>query len=276
MDLHVHTTASDGTLSPSAAVAEAVRQGVSLLAISDHDTTAGIREAEEAAGERGITLVPGVELSVGSGEREIHVLGYFVDPEHEELGAALSRVRDARNTRNERILARLAELGAAVDPERVREIAGGESVGRPHIARALVEAGHVSSQGEAFGRYLARGKPGYVGRDRLSPEEAVEVIRAAGGIPVLAHPAKIGPRQVIEPILDAGMEGVEAYHSDHAPKDVEMLLAIAEERGLLVTGGTDSHGPHSEKPVAIGSVEIPDWVGEQVLERAPQHWRQGR
>ncbi|MCJ7752110.1 MAG: hypothetical protein MUQ65_13610 [Armatimonadetes bacterium] len=130
--------------------------------------------------------------------------------------------------------------------------------------------------GEAFGRYLARGKPGYVGRERLGPAEAAQAIRQAGGIPVLAHPGKLGARRRIEEIVDMGMEGVEAFHSDHVEKDVELLLDIAKARNLLVTGGTDSHGPHPERTIEIGSLDIPDWVGEQFLSRAPLGWADSR
>lgn len=276
IDLHVHTTASDGLLSPSQTVDAALRKGVWLLGIADHDTTEGVPEAAAAARAAGVTLVPGVELSVGSGPREIHVLGYFVETEHEALQTVLARLRGARDTRNERILARLREMGMPLDSGRLKEIAGNGSVGRPHIATALLEAGHVGSLGEAFGRYLARGKQAYVGRERLEAAEAGVVIKQAGGIPVLAHPAKLGGPQAIEQILDDGMEGVEVYHTDHTAMDVEMLLGIAKRRDLLVTGGSDSHGPYSEKPVAVGSLDIPEWVGEQVLARAPSRWTAAR
>jgi len=272
IDLHVHTTASDGSLSPAECVREALARDVTLLGISDHDTLEGIPAAQDAARELGLVLVPGVELSVGSGEHEIHVLGYFVDVGDAALGHVLATLRGARDRRNEGILLRLSQLGAPVDPARLQQIAGTGSVGRPHIAKALVEAGHVSSEGEAFGRYLARGKPGYVGRERLSPSEAAQAIRRAGGIPVLAHPAKIGPRQTIEEIVDQGMDGLEVFHSDHNERKVALLMDIAQDRHLLITGGTDSHGPHSDRPISIGSVDIPPWVGEQVLARAPGWW----
>ncbi|HUU54208.1 MAG TPA: PHP domain-containing protein [Armatimonadota bacterium] len=272
IDLHVHTSASDGTLSPAEVVAEAAARGVWLLGIADHDTTEGIPPAQEAAAEAGLTLIPSVELSVGAEEHEIHVLGYFVGLADEPLQAVLRTLRGARDGRNERIVARLRELGAPIDLGRVKQIAGDGSVGRPHIAKALLEAGHVASESEAFGRYLARGKPGYVGRERLSPAEAAEAIRRAGGIPVLAHPGKLGSRRRIEEIIDMGMAGVEAFHSDHDEKRVALILEIAKARDLLVTGGSDSHGPHSDRPIAIGSVGIPEWVGERFLASAPDGW----
>ncbi len=274
IDLHVHTTASDGTLSPAGVVREALSRGVTILAIADHDITDGVRPAEEAARSTDITVIPAVELSVGSGEREIHVLGYFLDVTTPALADALADLRDARDERNERILLRLKELGAPLDPARVQEIAGSGSVGRPHIAKALVAAAHVSSEGEAFGRYLARGKPAYVGRQRLGLSQAAGLIREARGIPVLAHPAKIGSRTAIESTLAQGMHGLEVFHSDHGQADVDLLLAIARQKNLMVTGGTDSHGPHSDRALAVGAVDIPQWVGEHVLQHAPPWWRE--
>ena len=276
IDLHVHSTASDGVISPAGVVAEAAARDVWLLSIADHDTTDGIREARTAAAQAGLTLVPAVELSVGAEAHEIHVLGYFIDPDDQPLQDILRTLRGARDLRNERIVARLRELGAPIDLARVKEIAGEGSVGRPHIAKALVEAGRCASMGEAFGRYLARGKPGYVGRERLGAAEAAQAIRQAGGIPVLAHPGKLGQRRRIEEIVDMGMEGVEAFHSDHDEKDVELILDIAKSRNLLVTGGSDSHGPQSERPIEIGSLDIPEWVGEKFLAGAPDGWMDAR
>lgn len=281
IDLHVHTTASDGTLSPAAAVRSAMSLGVSLLGIADHDTTGGVIEAQEAAwhapknsapGAPKSLVIPGVELSVGQDAKEIHVLGYFIRPCDPGLEAVLDKLRNARTQRNDRIIERLRQIGAPISKERVLEISGGGSVGRPHIAKALVEAGHVSSEGEAFGRYLARGKPGYVGRERLSPAEAAEAIKRSGGIPVLAHPGKLGAKRMVEELLDSGMEGIEVFHSDHTEVESEMLLEIARRRDLLITGGSDSHGPHSDRPLGIGSTDIPDWVGEEFIARAPRHW----
>lgn len=276
IDLHVHTTASDGTLSPAEVVREAAAQRVSLLGIADHDTTEGVPAAQEEARRIGLLLVPGVELSVGAHQREIHVLGYFLDLNNEKLRETLSTLRGARDARNQRIISRLNELGAPVNEQRIHEIAGGGSIGRPHIAKALVEAGHVASQGEAFGRYLARGKPAYVHRERLSAAEAARLIRQADGIPVLAHPAKIGSRQEIEAILDQGMDGIEVFHSDHDQRHVDLLMDLARSRNLLITGGTDSHGPHSDRPITIGALEIPQWVGEQIIQRAPYRWAEQR
>lgn len=273
IDLHVHTTASDGTLSARDTVAAALARGLRLLAITDHDTTEGVSEAVEAAQGTELTLVPGVELSADTETEDIHVLGYFVNPLAPEIQQALAGLRETRQARNERILARLRALGAPVAPARVQEIARRGSVGRPHIAAALVEAGHARSQGEAFGRYLARGRPAYVPRAQLTVAQACDIIRRAGGLAVLAHPAKIGSRAAREQALAGGVDGIEVYHCDHSAQHVQDLLDLARARGLLVTGGSDSHGPYSDRPLALGEGAVPQWVGEALLARAPAWWR---
>ncbi len=276
IDLHIHSTVSDGTLTPREVVETAAAEGVRLLAIADHDTTDGLPEAAEAARAAGLDFVPAVELSVGTYSYEVHMLGYFIRYDHPEAQATLSWLRRARDERNEGIVRRLQELGAGIDMARVQEIAGGGSVGRPHIAAALVEAGRVKSVKEAFQRYLGRGKAAYVPRERLSPEKACEMIRAAGGLPVLAHPAKLPHNGALEALLAFDIAGLEAYHCDHSARDSAELVALARERGLLVTGGSDSHGPRSDRPIPIGGVHVPDWVGEELLARAPDWWAKSR
>jgi hypothetical protein len=279
---------------------EAAARGVGLLAITDHDTTEGIGEvlrlarlrrgrgnggvpfdsaqgevrfAQDDSGEAGVVLVPGVELSADTEEEDIHILGYFVDPESDALQAGLAKLRELRNRRNAVILERLSALGVGVDPKRVAEVAGPGSVGRPHIAVTMAEAGHVSGPQEAFRRYLARGRPAFVPRARLEPKDACALVREGGGIPVLAHPAKIVSRATLEEVLASGVEGLEVFHCDQTAQDVQTLLGLARQRSLLVTGGTDSHGPRWPRPVAIGSVTIPEWVADQVLARAPAWWK---
>jgi len=272
IDLHVHSSASDGSLSPAELVSAAAERGVTLLALTDHDITDGLPEAEAAAAEAGVTFVPGVELSAECEGREVHILGYFIRCGDPGLEAVLSELRARRRRRNAGILERLRSLGAPVDPSRLEAIAEGGSVGRPHIACALVEAGHVSSQQEAFSRYLAAGRPAFVPRALLDLREACEVVRQAGGLSVLAHAAKLGSLATIEHMVAAGCAGVEAYHSDHSLAECARLVAFARERSLLVTGGSDSHGPRSPRPIPIGGLAIPEWVGEELLARAPGWW----
>jgi hypothetical protein len=264
-DLHVHTTASDGTLVPTEVVKEAAAEGVTLLGITDHDTIEGVAEALRGAPEAGLQIVPGVELSVGQEQQEIHILGYCFDQANALLTDTLARMRQARDNRNATIVEKLHHLGKPICLERVQKLAQGGSVGRPHIAKALVEAGHVTSEGEAFGRFLARGKPAYFGRERLSPAEAARLIQQAGGYAVLAHPGKLGSRKLVEQLLEDGLDGLEVYHTDHTQSNIQLLLEIARARKLLITGGSDSHGPHSERPLRIGSVTMPAWVQEQFI-----------
>jgi len=266
IDLHLHTTASDGTLSPEEMVAEALRLGMQVIAPADHDTVLGVEPALQAAQGRGLVVVPAVEINTDYRGREVHLLGYFVDHSSDDLAGALQALREGRRTRNRAILERLAQLGHPVEEARVEQIAGGESVGRPHIAAALVEAGHAASGQQAFERWLGRGKPAFVPRPRFTPRQAVALIRSAGGIAVLAHPAKGGAEDLIPRLVDAGLQGLEAFHTDHTPGATERYLRLARERGLLVTGGTDSHGPSADRPVAMGSVTVPLWVWDQLLQ----------
>ncbi|MER3460489.1 MAG: hypothetical protein C4303_04910, partial [candidate division GAL15 bacterium] len=193
-DLHTHTTASDGTLSPRELVREACAAGLKVLALTDHDTTEGIREAQGEAARLGIELIPGVELSTHVPGSEVHILGYFVDWHEQQLAGLLRRLRKGRVNRAREMVRRLNQLGVPLTFEDVARHADG-AVGRPHVARALVAGGYVASFEEAFTRYLARGRPAYVERERFTPEEAVQVILQAGGVPVFAHPLWGGDRE---------------------------------------------------------------------------------
>jgi 3',5'-nucleoside bisphosphate phosphatase len=271
-DLHLHTTASDGSLSPAELVRAAVGAGVTLLAVTDHDTTEGVAEAVAAGREVGARVVPGVELSVDTDEHDIHLLGFYLQWEDDSLQESLRQLRQRRVLRNARILDKLHALGLPLDPARVKALGGPGSVGRPHIARAMIERGYVSTQGEAFYRYLARGKPAFAPRVRFSCAEACAMITRARGVSVLAHPAKIGSWPLVEELLASGVEGLEVYHTDHDQAVVQRLLSLARAKGLLVTGGTDSHGPRSDRASEIGSVAMPAWVRERFLARAPGWW----
>ncbi len=254
-DLHIHSTASDGSLTPSELVELARSRGISCMAITDHDTLDGLPEGMEAAEEHGMTLVPGVELSTDLPEGgSAHLLGYFPGVPLErlmstgtELGRALERVQKGRERRNPEILARLSAVGVEISLDRVREIAGGELVGRPHIAAALVESGYVSGSQEAFDRYLARGKPAYVERDRLDIADAVKMLRSAGGLPVMAHPAYIPMERdrlfvFLSSMTGMGLAGIEAFYPKHGEELTAWLLGAARRMGIFVTGGTDFHG----------------------------------
>ncbi|HEY3415333.1 MAG TPA: PHP domain-containing protein [Armatimonadota bacterium] len=263
IDLHLHTTYSDGTLSPEDLVADAAERGVTLIAVTDHDEVGGVAPAQRAGEALGVEVWSGVEINTRLGQNEVHILGYGFPIDSALLQDGLAHLRHGRIERMERILQRLTVLGYPLDIERVLQLAGQGSVGRPHIARALVEAGYVRSMSEAFERFIGDRGPAYVPRMRFLPEEAIALIHQAGGIASLAHPGKLGdPPTMIRRLQTSGLDAVEAYHSDHLPSAVERMLRYARNFGLAVTGGTDSHGPGGAHEVPVGSVPVPETVIE--------------
>ena len=253
-DLHLHSTASDGTCAPDELVRRAHAQGLTCVALTDHDSVAGIAQAREAARALGVRLIAGVELSCGA-QKEIHVLGYGVDPENAALLAFCERRRAQREERAERIVAKLVELGRPVPMERVRELARGV-VARPHIARAMVEAGHVATVAEAFDRYIGDHCKCYVGRLKVASTDAVRLIKEAGGTAILAHPLLYGLsntnlQKMIDELKPAGLDGLEAIYSNYTTGEEQQMKRLARENGLLISGGSDFHG--SNKPdIALG------------------------
>jgi predicted metal-dependent phosphoesterase TrpH len=247
IDLHCHSDASDGTRRPAEVVRRARGNGVDVLALTDHDTVAGWDEAAASLPD-GLALVPGIELSCKEGGRSLHMLGYLFDPGEPELAAELARIRGDRVVRARGMVERLRELGAGVTWDMVSALASGEAVGRPHIARAMVEAGVIGTADEAFtSRWIAQGGRAYVDRYALDPERAIGLVRAAGGVCVLAHPRArrrgyVFGDEVIERLAAAGLAGVEADHPDHAPEDRARLRGLAAALGLAVTGSSDDHG----------------------------------
>jgi predicted metal-dependent phosphoesterase TrpH len=268
IDLHTHTVASDGLLTATELVRLARQSGVGILAVADHDSTEGVEEALRAGRDAGVEVIPAVELNTDVPGTEVHILGYFIDYRLEWLQALLRRLREGRLHRARRMVEKLAALGAPIRLERVLALAGGGAVGRPHVARALVEAGHVGETAEAFARYIGRNGPAYVERLKVAPAQAVEIIRHAGGVPVLAHPGWLGDEAMVEELLAAGLEGIEAYYPDHTPAMVERYLKIARSRGLLVTGGTDFHGGDLATRVPPGSQYVPPEAVDRLRERA--------
>lgn len=255
-DLHVHTSASDGTLTPEETVREAARVGLEAVGITDHDTIAGVEPALDEGCRIGVEVVPGVEINTDYGDKEVHILGYYIDYHSVVLMDYLTRLRQGRYERGKRIVDLLNTLGVKINYQRVLEIADGASVGRPHVARAIVEAGYADSLNTAFAKYLVRGAPAYVPRYRLTPPEAVEIVCKSRGVAVLAHPGKSKHDEIIPTLMKAGLKGLEAYHPDHTPEQSAYYVRLAQKYGLLVTGGSDSHGPSMIKPVPIGSVTV--------------------
>lgn len=269
IDLHTHTTASDGLLAPEALVALARDAGVGVLAVADHDSTDGIEPGLAAATRAGMELIPAVEINTDVDESEIHVLGYYIDHHQPWFQEFLGRLRDGRVNRAAKMVEKLNALGIRLDFARVRALASG-AVGRPHVARALVGAGVVGSTEEAFEKYLGRNGPAYVERLKVSPPEAVQVILRAGGVPVLAHPGWGVKDEMIPGLVDAGLEGLEVYYPDHTPAMVTRYLEIAQKLRLLVTGGTDFHGGDLATKVPPGSQYVPAECVERLRERVRQ------
>jgi hypothetical protein len=268
IDLHAHTTASDGLLDAVHLVALARQLGVGILAVADHDSTESVATAIAAGREAGVEVIPAVELNTDVPGTEVHILGYFIDHTVRWLQDLLRRLRDGRLHRAERMVQKLTALGVPIRMERVLAFAGGGAVGRPHVARALVEAGHVGETSEAFARYIGRNGPAYVERLKVTPAQAVEIMRRAGGIPVLAHPGWLGDDARVEDLLAAGLEGIEVYYPDHTPAMVTRYLELARQYDLLVTGGTDFHGGDLATRVPLGSQYVPPEAVERLRQRA--------
>lgn len=268
IDLHTHSTASDGMLAPARLVELAVERGLRVLALTDHDTVAGVAEASAAAEAASLRFIPGVELSTHVEAGEVHMLGYFIDPANPTLLDALARFREAREGRAEAMVARLSAAGAPIRLERVLELAAGGSIGRPHVARALVEAGHAASVGDAFDRWLVRGRPGYVERFKLTPVDAVRLIREVGGVPVLAHPHSADDLPGLLPeLLEAGLAGIECYYGDYDDYRREEYLRLARRHDLVPTGGTDFHGTGVAHRRPLGGVYVPPECVEALAAR---------
>lgn len=255
-DLHVHTTASDGTDSPSGVVSRSAELGLAALAIADHDTLEGVEEAVEAGHRYGVEILPAIELGTELGGREIHILGYLVDLHDRDFLAQLAFFRRARRDRAVKMVEKLRKLGFPVTYERVLEIAGGGSVGRPHVARALMEKGVVESREEAFNLYIGNGKPAYEPRSKLSPGEAVRLIRKAGGVAVFAHPGMAGCDAIIPSLVEKGLQGLEVYHPGHDALVSRHYLQICREHQLLATGGSDYHGIDHREHSLLGVVTV--------------------
>ncbi len=262
VDLHMHSTASDGALAPADVVVAANNAGLAAIALTDHDTLDGIPEATTAANAVGIRVVPGVELSAHDGAREIHILALHVSNPG-PLEIRLASFRRSRETRAKRIVDRLNEIGVALEIESVMAEAAGGAVGRPHVARALIKAGRVRDSREAFDRYLGAGKSAFVEKERLEIQEAIAITHDAGAIAVWAHPGPEGRRERLEPLVEMGLDGIEVRHPSHNTEDALRLAALADFFGILYSGGSDWHGaPNGMR--TIGGMHIPpSWLDRQ-------------
>jgi hypothetical protein len=269
VDLHSHTTASDGALEPRELVRLAVRHGVRVLAVTDHDSTEGLAEAmEEAAKHPPLTIVPGLEINCDVEGGEVHVLGYYPDWEAPWFQEFLREQRAERRARVFRIADRLAELGMPIDPEEVFALVKEGSAGRPHVAQVMVARGYVKSVREAFDRYLHSGGPATVPRRRLTPVEAIAVIRKARGVPVLAHPGVADLDGLIPSLIEAGLMGIEAHYNEHSSAQTAAYVEMCRAHGLIATGGSDYHGTHTGRTNPPGTPPVPMRVADDLRARA--------
>ncbi|MEO7000366.1 MAG: PHP domain-containing protein, partial [Ktedonobacterales bacterium] len=272
IDLHTHSTASDGLYPPTELVRLAHEAKLDLIALTDHDTTGGVEAAQAAGAALGVTVVPGVEINttIRDGLGEAHVLGYFVAPDDASLIANLGILREARERRGERMVEKLRAAGYDITWARVRELAQG-TVGRPHIARALIEKGYASSVADAFDRFISWGKPGYVPRYQIAPDQAIHIIRSAGGVPTLAHPGHTPElaETVLPSLVAAGLLGLECYYGQYDKATVKRLVALADRFGLVATGGSDYHGPNIH-PTPLGGRYVPPQTIERLRAAAEQ------
>ena len=271
VDLHIHSSASDGLLSPTEIIRKSAALGLTIIALADHDTVDGIASALAAAEAfPQLKVIPAVEISTDTPADEVHLLGYFVDYTGYELRTALKRMRNSRRQRAQGMIAKLGDLGIHIEWQRVQEIAGGGSVGRPHLAQAMLEKGYIASLKEAFDRYISRNGSAYVEREKMTPPEAVELVLQANGLPVLAHPLTISDLEtVVVELKAAGLVGLEAYYSDYTVDEINRLVKLVDRHRLIATGGSDYHGLETSGTM-IGGADVPLGSAEQLIALAEQ------
>ena len=269
IDLHLHTTASDGTLAPAALIDRARAVGLRTLSVTDHDTMAGVPEAAEAAAAHGLEFLPGIEITAVSEQRDVHMLGYFLDPSPPGLEPFLEIQRGDRLRRAREMANLLAGLGAPIDIDGLigQATAEGRTIARPMVARALMEAGHVTSEQEAFDRWIRNGGPAYIARQGVSPAEVVRLISRAGGVSALAHPGLLGRDELIPSLAKAGLGAIEVYHSEHDARAQAHYARLATQHELAISGGSDYHGESHHRAKSLGVVTLPREAFMQLLQR---------
>lgn len=267
-DLHTHTTASDGLLVPEELVRLAVNKGLKVLGITDHDTVGGLAEALDAGYRQGMTIIPGVELSTEWDERELHILGYHIDWQNEELLVFLEMMRRARQQRNAKIIVRLKELGYDISMSEVEKISSGGAIGRSHIASVLVQKGFTPSIEAAFNTLLKRGQVAYIPRAKVTPDRAIKLILAAQGVPILAHPGLSRSDSLIPSMVNSGLQGIEAYYPQHDEFTTKYYLELAANYNLVITGGSDFHGYQGDDHADLGTCRVSIGAIRKLLRRA--------
>lgn len=248
-DLHVHTSASDGVYSPEEVIEKANTMGLAGIAITDHDTVDGLQSALSFAGKENIKthVIPGIEMNTELDEEEIHILGYFIDYKNKGLINRLAEIKKSRYERARRMISKLNNMGIDIEFGQVQRMARGDLIGRPHIARAMVEKGYVFSNKEAFEKYISKGKPAYVPRYKFFPQEAIGLIKQSGGIAILAHPGLLNNIDKFNSLINMGIEGVEAFYPEHSPEQIRIYIELCHNKNLLLTGGSDFHGMAREE-----------------------------
>ena len=272
IDLHIHSTASDGKLNPADIVRKSAERGLTIIALADHDSVDSIAPALAVAKAfPQLKVIPCVEISTDVPHGEVHVLGYFVDYTDHKLKATLERMRHSRRERACGMVTKLGKLGIHIEWQRVQEIAGSGSIGRPHIAQAMLERGYVASVKEAFTKYLSRDGPAYVEREKMTPVEAVELLLLTNGLPVLAHPLTINdPETTVIELKASGLVGIEAYYDGYTAEETNRLVSLADRHSLITTGGSDYHGLNNSTETMIGGADVPIESAEQLIALAEQ------
>ena len=265
-DLHLHTTFSDGTYSPEQLAAEAKRFGLVAVALTDHDTVEGCERMRAACDAATIEFIPATELTCEVAGVELHMLGYFLDVTNPKLLTQMVRFQEGRHERIREIVARLQKMDVPLDEEEVFALANCKSPGRPHVARALIRRKVCNSVDEAFERFLKKNRPAWVPKEKISAREALELIHHAGGLAVVAHPGLARTEEVLPELIEAGVDGIECFHTKHSPSASEYYVSLAEQHNLVVTGGSDCHGMNKGKPL-IGSIKLPYEYVRQLKER---------
>ena len=268
-DLHLHTNFSDGTFSPEELILQGQKAGLACVALTDHDTVEGCARAAASASAVQMEFIPGTELTAEHNDTEVHILGYFVDTQNETLLKAIGGFQAVRQNRIHEMVARINELGVPLEADSVFALANCRSPGRPHVARAMVKAGLVSSLDEAFEHFLKKGRPAWVPKSKISALDAITLIHQAGGLAVIAHPGLNRTDEIIPALVEAGVDGIECFHTKHSTTMSERYLEMAEKYRLLVTGGSDCHGFSKGKPL-IGTVRLPYSAIEKMKARAAQ------
>lgn len=272
VDLHIHSTVSDGRFSPEEIVQKASALGLTVIALADHDSVDGVAPALVAAEAfPHLKVIPNVEISTDTPAGEVHILGYFIDHTDKELKVSLERFRNSRLIRARKMVARLKDLGIRIEWTRVQQIAGTGSIGRPHVAQAMLEKGYIAAFRDAFDKYIGFGGPAYVEREKMAPEEAVALIVQANGLPALAHPFTIAdPEALIAGLKPAGLTSIEAYYKDYNEQQRKTLASIAAKHNLIATGGSDYHGLDDNNEIMMGDAGVPEKAVERLFALARQ------